>query len=255
MTSWQAIATVWRRYFAVYEKNFWFGVVTTFVEPLLYLVSFGIGVGGLVGSLTTEGLPMSYRQFVFAGIVGQTMLFQGFFEAAYGGFVRMYYQKVFQAIAVTPVTISEVLWGELLWDASKATFAAVAVLAIGALAGDFRLAGTLAAIPFVFAGSLLFASMGLLTAARSATIDEISYPQFLLIFPMFLFCGVFFPLDQLPTALQGFAWCLPLTPVISVIRALTLGTGLRLTAVAATLLWTALLVRLARASMQRRLVK
>ena len=169
MTSWQAIATVWRRYYAVYEKNFWFGIVTTFVEPLLYLVSFGIGVGGLVGGLTSEGVAMSYRQFVFAGIVGQTMLFQGFFEAAYGGFVRMYYQKVFQAIAVTPVTMSEVLWGELLWDASKATFASGAVLAIGALAGDFSLTGALAALPFVFIGSLLFASMGLLAAARSAT--------------------------------------------------------------------------------------
>lgn len=255
MTSWQAIATVWRRYFAVYEKNFWFGIVTTFVEPLLYLVSFGIGVGGLVGSLTSEGIAMSYRQFVFAGIVGQTMLFQGFFEAAYGGFVRMYYQKVFQAIAVTPVTMSEVLWGELLWDASKATFASGAVLAIGALAGDFRLTGALAALPVVFVGSLLFAAMGLLAAARAATIDEISYPQFLLIFPMFLFCGVFFPLDQLPTALQAFAWCLPLTPVISVIRSLTLGTALEATAFVAVAFWTALLVRLARRSMRDRLVK
>lgn len=255
MSTWRAIATVWRRYFAIYEKNFWFGIVTTFVEPLLYLISFGFGVGGLVGSLTAEGCQMSYRQFVFAGIVGQTMLFQGFFEAAYGGFVRMYYQKVFQAIAVTPVTMSEVLWGELLWDASKATFASTAVLAIGVLAGDFRLFGALAALPVVFAGSLLFASLGLLTAARAATIDEISYPQFLLIFPMFLFCGVFFPLEQLPTAIQGVAWFLPLTPAISVIRSLTLGLKLRPLAVAAILLWTVLLVRTARRSMKDRLVK
>ncbi|HEY9068911.1 MAG TPA: ABC transporter permease [Candidatus Ozemobacteraceae bacterium] len=255
MSGARAIATVWRRYFAVYEKNFWFGIVTTFVEPLLYLVSFGVGVGGLVGALTTEGISLTYRQFVFAGIVGQTMLFQGFFEAAYGGFVRMYYQKVFQAIAVTPVTMSEVLWGELLWDASKATFASTAVVLIGVLAGDFRPFGALIALPFVFAGSLLFAAMGLLTAARSATIDEISYPQFLLIFPMFLFCGVFFPLDQMPTILQGVAWLLPLTPAISVLRSLTLGFPLKPLAVIAVLLWTAILVKTARRAMRDRLVK
>ncbi|HOY66050.1 MAG TPA: ABC transporter permease [Candidatus Ozemobacteraceae bacterium] len=255
MSGIQAIATVWRRYFAVYEKNFWFGIVTTFVEPLLYLVSFGVGVGGLVGALTTEGVSLTYRQFVFAGIVGQTMLFQGFFEAAYGGFVRMYYQKVFQAIAVTPVTMSEVLWGELLWDASKATFASTAVVLIGVLAGDFRPIGALCVLPFVFAGSLLFAAMGLLTAARSATIDEISYPQFLLIFPMFLFCGVFFPLDQMPAILQGIAWLLPLTPAISVLRSLTLGFPLKPLAVIAVLLWTAVLVKIARRAMRDRLVK
>ncbi|HNW33296.1 MAG TPA: ABC transporter permease [Candidatus Ozemobacteraceae bacterium] len=255
MSTCQAIATVWRRYFAIYKKNLWFGIVTTFVEPLLYLVSFGVGVGGLVGAVTTESIRITYRQFVFSGIVGQALLFQGFFEAAYGGFVRMYYQKVFQAIAVTPVTMSEVLWGELLWDASKATFSSSAVLLIGAICGDFSIAGSLLALPVIFICSLLFASLGLLTAARSSTIDEISYPQFLLIFPMFLFCGVFFPLDQMPAVIQGIAWLLPLTPVISVIRSLTLGFPLKPLAALAVIAWTVILVRVARRAMRDRLVK
>ena len=77
------------------------------------------------------GIELTYRQFIFAGIVGQTLLFQGFFEAAYGSFVRMYYQRIFQAIAVTPITLSEVLWAEIMWDASKATFSASVVIGIG----------------------------------------------------------------------------------------------------------------------------
>ena len=99
MTSANAVFCVWRRYFAIYRKNYLFGLITTFVEPALYLLSFGFGVGGMIGAISVGGQDLTYRQFVFAGIVTQTIMFQGFFEAAYGGFVRMYYQKIFKAIA------------------------------------------------------------------------------------------------------------------------------------------------------------
>src|SRR5262249_47993312 len=137
MTGWWGIRCVWLRYFDVYRKSLFYSVVTTFVEPLLYLVAFGFGLGGLVKTIDVGQTTVSYRQFIFAGIVGQTILFQAFFEAAYGSFIRMYYQRVFQAIATTPITLSEVLWAEIIWDSSKATFASIAVLAIGTGMGDF----------------------------------------------------------------------------------------------------------------------
>ena len=146
MTGWWGVRCVWLRYFDVYRKSFIYSIVTTFVEPLLYLVAFGFGLGGLVKTVQINGASVSYRQFVFAGIVAQTILFQSFFEAAYGAFIRMYYQRVFQAIATTPITLSEVLWAEVIWDASKATFAAMAVLLIGTAMGDFRPAGALIAL-------------------------------------------------------------------------------------------------------------
>ena len=136
MSSLWGIRCVWWRYFAVYQKNWVFALVTTFAEPLLYLLSFGFGVGGLIGNINVDGVQLSYRQFIFAGVMAQTVLFQGFFEAAYGSFVRMYYQKIFQAMAMTPITLSEILWGELLWDASKATMSVVAISMIGVISGD-----------------------------------------------------------------------------------------------------------------------
>src|SRR5690242_14350872 len=96
-----SILCVWLRYFAVYRKSLKYAVVTTFVEPLLYLFAFGFGLGVMIGGVRTSGMELTYRQFIFAGIVGQTLMFQGFFEAAYGAFIRMYYQRIFQAIAVT----------------------------------------------------------------------------------------------------------------------------------------------------------
>ena len=210
-----AIRCVWLRYFDVYRKSIKYAIVTTFIEPLLYVFAFGFGLGRMIGTVNVAGVELTYRQFIFAGIVAQTLMFQGFFEAAYGAFIRMYYQRIFQAIAVTPITLSEVLWAELIWDASKAAFAATAVLAIGVVLGDFNPLGALLAIPFCIVGGLIFAALGLLVAAKSRTIEEISYPQYLLVFPMFLFCGVFFPLANLPAYLQGIAWILPLTSAVS----------------------------------------
>lgn len=250
-----AIRVVWLRYFAIYRKDIRFGLTTTFVEPVLYLLSFGYGLGTMVGAIQVDGLSLTYRQFIFAGIAAQTVLFQGFFEAAYGSFVRMYYQRIYQAMAMTPITLSEVLWGELLWDATKGTIAATAVLLIGAVTGDFRPLGALAALPVAFLCAFLFGALGLLSAAVSASIDEISYPQFLFIFPMFLFCGVFFPLSQLPGWLQTAVWALPLTPVVSLLRSLTLGTPVFWRAVPILAAWLTVTVWYARRRMLHRLVK
>jgi lipooligosaccharide transport system permease protein len=251
----RAIYSVWLRYFAVFRKNWVYGLVTTFVEPILFLVSFGLGLGSIIGTLNIHGQPVSYRAFVLAGIVGQTVLMQGFFEASYGGFIRMYYQKIFQAISVTPVTLSEVLWGEIGWGASRATFSATAVLVVGVAMGNFSIFGALVLVPICFIFSLVFAAMGLLVAARSKTIESISYPQYLLVFPMFLFCGVFYPLTQLPMWAQKIAWVFPLTPILSLIRTLLLGFPLEIQAPFLVLFWAVLLVPVSRKLMTERLVR
>jgi lipooligosaccharide transport system permease protein len=254
MTSARAIYTVWHRYFAVFKKNIWYGLVTTFVEPVLYLTSFGFGLGVMIGNMTISGVPVSYRAFVLAGIIGQSVLFVGFFEAAYGAFIRMYYQKIFQAIAVTPVTLSEVLWGELLWCATRATLSASVVLLLGVVIGDFNLLGSILMIPYCFLSGLLFGALGLLVAAKSRTIESISYPQYLLVFPMFLFCGVYFPLSNLPDWMEKIVYLLPLAPILAIVRTATLGLPFEPLAIVVQLVWLAILVPMSRRLMMKRLV-
>jgi lipooligosaccharide transport system permease protein len=247
--------SVWRRYFHVFVRGLIYYLVTTFVEPVLYLLAFGVGVGSLIGTLKAGGVSLTYRSFIFSGIIAQTALFQGFYEGSYGAFVRMYYQRIFQSIAITPITLSEVLWGELLWDASKATLAAEVVALIGVGSGTFPPLSLLTLLPVVFLSSLLFAGMGLASAAYSRSIDELGYPQYLLVFPMFLFCGVFYPVEDLPRTLQPVAWFFPLTAVNSLVRTLTLALPFQPGAVAIFLAWLVVSVAASRRAMTRRLIK
>ncbi len=253
--SFWSIWCVWKRYFTVFIKNLPYYLVTTFLDPIFYLLSFGIGVGALVGGITTHGIHLSYRDFVFSGIISQAVLFQGFFEGAYGAFVRMYYQKIFQSIAITPITLSEVLWGELLWDATKATLSAEVVAFIGVCTGSFPAISLLTILPVCFLGSFLFSAMGLTAAGYARNIDQLSYPQYLFVFPMFFFCGIFYPLESLPPLLQKVAWFFPLTSVNSIVRSLTLGFPFEVQAIPILLAWLIALVYIARRSMFKRLIK
>lgn len=255
MDSFWAIRCVWLRYFDVFRKSLLYYFVTTLVEPMLSLLSFGFGVGSLVGNVHVHGVELSYRKFIFAGVVGQTLLFQGFFEAAYGGYIRMYYQRIFQSMGTTPITLSEVLWGELIWDATKGAAAASVVVAIGTAIGDFQPVSILTTFPICFVAALMFAGLGLWVAGISRTIEQISYPQYLFVFPMFLFCGVFYPLETLPHWIQMIAWVFPLTAILSIIRTLTLGFPFEWWAIPSVILWGCLLVWISRRSMIRRLVK
>jgi lipooligosaccharide transport system permease protein len=250
----KSVWTVWLRYFAVFQKNLWYGLITTFVEPILYLIAFGFGLGSMIGSIQAGGQDVSYRAFILAGLVGQTVLFTAFFDGAYGGFIRMYYQKIFQAISVTTVTLSEVLWGELIWCSTRALLSASVILLIGVVLGDFNLAGSLLLLPLAFVSAFVFAGLGMLVAAISRTIETISYPQYLLVFPMFLFCGVYFPLTNLPELVRGLAWVLPLTSFLSLARTLVLGFAFEWWSVLILSVWLVAMVILARRAMRGRII-
>lgn len=248
------IYRVWLRYFAVFRKSIIYGLTTTISEPLLFLLAFGFGLGQMVESFEYRGVEMTYREFVFAGMVAQAVLLQGYFEGAYGSFIRMYYQRIFQAIAVTPITLSEVLWAELLWDSTRACFSAFVILMIGTLMGAFEPWAWLKALPVVAIGAMTFSAFGVFCAGKSRTIEELNYPQYLFVFPMFLFCGIFFPIENLPGVLQPVVQFLPLAAIADLVRSITLDLEIRWSSVVIALGWVAVLVPLARGSMTKRLV-
>src|SRR5947199_8248416 len=104
MTVLGSIRCVWLRHFNVHRNSLAYGLVTTFAEPLLYLFSFGFGLGSLVGTVQLLGIDLTYRQFIFAGIVRHTLRFQGFLEASYGSLVRPLYERTSHTHPGSPIT-------------------------------------------------------------------------------------------------------------------------------------------------------
>ena len=108
---------VWHRNFDVFTKTIVSNFLPSLLEPILYLVAFGFGLGGFIPSV--QGQP--YIKFIAPGLVAIAIMNGAFFECTFGSFVRMYYQKTFDAIVATPVSVEEVVAGELLWGATRST--------------------------------------------------------------------------------------------------------------------------------------
>ena len=163
---------------------------------------------------------MSYIAFLAAGTVCSSTMMSASFEAMYSGYSRMHVQKTWDAIMNAPITLDDVLVAELVWAASKAFMAGGAVLVVAAALGFVQSALALWVLPVMFVTGLVFAGLGLIMTALSPSYDFFMYYFTLFITPMMMLCGVFFPADQLPQALQHAAVFLPLTHAVALVRPL-----------------------------------
>ncbi len=212
------MSMVWLRNKDVFMKTLALNFLPPFLEPLLYLFALGFGLGMFVENI--EGV--SYARFIAPGLVSVTIMYASFFECTYGSYVRMYYQKTFDAIIATPLSIEDVIAGEILWGATRSCINASIMLPVIAAFGLIELPHSLLIIPFSFLGGLVFASIAMCFTAIIPNINSLTYPTTLFITPMFLFSGTFFPLSVLPEPIQYFALALlPLTHVVNIVRALT----------------------------------
>jgi len=212
---------VWRRDQDVFMKTYKVNFLPPLIEPLFYLLGLGLGLGTFVQG-GQEGLR--YIVFIAPALVATQMMYSSFFECTYGSFVRMYYQKTFDAIIATPLSIEEVIAGELLWGATKSLINSTIVLAVIFALGLVASPWALLILPFSFLVGLLFSAMAMCVTAVSPNIDSFNYPAFLFITPMFILSGTFFSITTLPFALQDLAKIIfPLTHAVALSRALTVG--------------------------------
>jgi lipooligosaccharide transport system permease protein len=248
---------VWLRNSDVYRATWHLNFLPPLMEPVLYILAFGIGMGSLIGVVTYRGRELPYLHFMVPGIVSVAIMFWAYFENTYSSFVRMYYQRTFDAILATPLLVEDVICGEWLWGATKSLLAASLMLGAIAFFGIFEWPAALLVIPIAIVGGLLFASLGLITTALSPSIETFNLPIFLLVFPMFLFSGTFFPIDILPEWAMAVALALPLTHVSFLVRGACLGIAPPhlLASIAYLALLTPVLAWTAFVLMRRRLVK
>ena len=210
---------VWQSHLKVYTKLYKSSIALNFIEPILYLAALGLGLGGFVGEV--NGVP--YIKFIAPGIIASSAMFAATYECTYGTYVRMIFQKTFDAILATPVNINDLIAGELMWGATKSLLYGTIILLVVSLFGLIDSSIIILAIPILFVAGLIFAEISLIFVAIVPGIDSFNYFYTLFMTPMFLFSGIFFPLDTLPPALSGIAFFTPLYHLVNICRAFSYG--------------------------------
>lgn len=214
---------VWRRNVQVYRKTWQVSFLPPLLEPLLYILAFGYGLSALVGDVAWRGEAVPYVAFIAPALLCIAMMYNAFFETTYGSFVRMYYQKTFDAMLATPLFLEDIIAGEIVWGATKAVIATAIMQVILTLFGLIRYPEGLLILPLSFIAGFAFASIGMVFTTVVKHIDLFNLPIFLFVTPMFLFGGTFFPLETLPAWAQVVAWGLPLTHLVELARAVGFG--------------------------------
>lgn len=197
--------------------------LSSFFEPLLYLFSVGIGVGALVGSITTAGgQVVSYREFVAPGLMAVAAMNGSIFDVTFNFFIKLKYAKSYDAVLATPMGVHDVARGEVIWALMRGTLQAGAFLGAMAALGLIASPWAVLALPAALLIGMAFAGAGLAAATWIRSFVDFDYVAMGLI-PMFLFSGVFFPLSRYPDAV---AWVVQITPLyqgVNLLRSLILG--------------------------------
>jgi lipooligosaccharide transport system permease protein len=215
--------TIWRRNVLVWRKLIGPAIVMNFGEPTLYLLGLGFGLGHFVGQM--DGMP--YLAFLASGIIASSAMTTSTFEGMYSVFTRMVPQRTYEAILASPLEIDDILAGEMLWCGTKAMMSGIAILIVAALLGVVESWQALWAIPVVFLIGVVFAGPAMIMSALAKNYDFFSYYFVLVITPMFIVCGVFYPIDTMPEIVQSFVYVLPLTHAVELARPLVAGGELK----------------------------
>jgi lipooligosaccharide transport system permease protein len=257
MVSWMGLFRVWQRNFIVYLQNWKIRFIAPILEPLFYLLAFGYGLSTLVGNIRENGMEVSYTTFIAPALIAINIMNNAFFENTYGSFVRMYYQKTFDAMMATPLTVNEIIAGEIVWGATKSMIATIIMMAVISAFGLIQYPSGLLLIPLAFLGGMAFGAVGMYFTGMVSHIDLFNLPFFLFITPMFLFSGTFFPIENLPQWAQIVAMTLPLTHLVGLARSLCYSRfeGTMLWQLSYLVVFLAVFFPLALYKMRKRLIK
>ena len=209
---------VWRRNLLVWRKLAFASILGNIADPLLYMLALGYGLGSLVGEV--GGMP--YIAFIGTGMVCQSAMFTASFEGMYSAFSRMHVQRTWEGIINAPIALDDVVLAEWVWTATKAVMSTAAILTVIMVLGFGHTWLALWILPLGFLVGLVFGAFGLVMNALAPGYDFFTYFFTLVITPMLLLSGVYFPVDQMPGWLATISGALPLKHAIDIARPLML---------------------------------
>jgi lipooligosaccharide transport system permease protein len=225
----RAWEVVWRarrlveRNIMVYRHQ-WIVILSGVAEPVFYLVGIGMGLGGLVRTVSlSDGRVISYTAYVAPALLATAAMNGAVFETIFNVFFKLNFAKTYEGILATPMGIGEIAIGEMLWALMRAALYAVSMLVLMAALGLILSPWAILALPMTLFVAATFSATGLAGTAFLRTVQDFDIPMGLIVMPMFLFSGTFFPTSFYPLPIQVFMEATPLFHSISLIRGLTTG--------------------------------
>ncbi len=209
------VYSVWYRHILVYVKNIFSNGIPPFLEPLLFLAGVGIGLGGFVGEIN----GIAYVTFLASGIIAPPAMFTAAYECTFGTFIRLEFDKVYDGMIASSITVDDLFIGEILFAGTKGLFFSSAVLAV---LSSFGLIESPMAIFTVFVGfftAMMFAALSLLVTSFVNNINHFNFYFTGFITPTFFLSGIVFPLNTLPKFVEIFALIFPLVHSVNLMRA------------------------------------
>ena len=230
-----AWARVWRsrrlveRNIMVYRHQ-WIIILSGVFEPIFYLIGIGLGLGGIVGNVPPElvqGREISYVAYVAPALLATAAMNGAVFETIFNVFFKLNYAKTYDGVLATPMGITEIALGEMLWALMRALLYAIAMFVIMLVFGLVLSPWGILLVPAALLAAAAFAAAGLAGTSYLRTVNDFDVPMGLVVMPMFLFSGTFFPPEEIFTGSLGWVlWLIQATPLyhaISLTRALATG--------------------------------
>lgn len=200
-----------------YRRTWRGSVVSSLLSPALYLSAMGFGLGGFVRETPGGG---SYLAYLAPGLLASTAFQTATFESMYPVMAAMKWIKTYVAQVATPLTPAAVFQGHLAYIGLRGLQASGLFLVVGAALGGFGWSGLLC-LPVAVLSGLSVASVTAAFAASRRADSSFAALQRFVVVPTMLFAGVFYPVSQLPPALQGLAWLTPPAHAVALCRAIT----------------------------------
>ena len=211
-----------RNLYAVRTTN-WLVMLAGFVEPVFYLLSFGLGIGTLVGNLTDgSGHAVSYAAYIAPALLATSAMNGAIYDSTWNVFFKMHFAKLYQAWLATSVGTLDVALGEILWALIRGFTYAVGFLAVMAVMGVVPSLWGLLAVPGAVLIAFGFASVGMGLTSYLTNFHQMNWLNFFML-PMFLFSGTFYPITVFPVWLQWIIGAFPLNQAVELERSLMLG--------------------------------
>jgi lipooligosaccharide transport system permease protein len=230
-----ALATAWSRVWRarrLVERNImvyrhqWIIIFSGVFEPVFYLLGIGLGIGGIVGNVPPQfvgGREVSYLAFVAPALVATAAMNGAVFETIFNVFFKLNFAKTYDGVLATPMGITEIAIGEMLWALIRAALYAAAMFVVMLAFGLVLSPLGALTVPAALLVAAAFAAAGLAGTSYLRTVNDFDVPMGLVVMPMFLFSGTFFPVEVYPEPIQWLMQALPLYHAINLIRGLSLG--------------------------------